>query len=68
MKTATIWYYRLDWKVNKRWQLVDTRLSLVAIRKIKQFYKTSGLWKGEPLRIVKIIEVTTTRITRKIIE
>lgn len=58
MKTKITTYYDLQNKVNKRWELLDTRTNLRHARIMLKLYKTSGLWHSETLRIVKRVVIS----------
>lgn len=69
MKVTRITCYDLEHRILEgRWQLLDTRYQLRQARIMKKLYKTSGLWRREPLRLVKRRITTVTYQRRKVIE
>ena len=71
MKTITIRVTRYDLEhriLEGRWRWLDTRHTLKQARTMRELYKTSGLWRREPLRIVKRVVTTVTYTNRKVIE
>lgn len=69
MKVTRITYYDLEHRILEgRWRWLDTRVQLRHARIMRELYKTSGLWRREPLRLVKRVVTTVTYTSRKVIE
>lgn len=69
MKVTRLTCYDLEHRILEgRWRLLDTRHQLRHARTMRELYKTSGLWRKEPLRIVKRTLTTVNYTMRKVIE
>ena len=67
MKTKITTYYQLQNKCKGRWAALDARYRLRDAKTMLQLFKTSGLWKGERLRVVKLRIHTMTKTTKQVV-